>query len=216
MKKKKYDGPLVLAEDWMYSTPYEVNEREEEPVIYPVELRPFIHAYHARAEARKKRFLRDASNYLIGVGRELERYGFREAAARINPGGIAVSGDVDADYYPETITTPHDRFIHLNISQTCVSILGEAPPIGVMPTTLAFTTRHDSICIMGRWHEPPPPGERGVARGARSTIMGPNHWFDANTNCVDLAAQVALLLDLTPLPVAVPIQTNLFGNLHAA
>lgn len=212
MRKTKYKGPLSLAHDFRYSAPYTVDSRVEEPLVYPPETHPFIHAYNDVAEARKNRFLKDASHYLWTVGQELLPYGFEPAAVITSPAGIAVSGDVWIEYrHPE-----HDRSIYLHISECGVDILGEAPPIGAPPTTRAFTTRRDCISIMGRWREAPPAGMRGDPKNWRSMKEGPNTWFDANLNSRELAEQILPFLSLIPLVSKELVQTSLFDQLQSA
>src|SRR5947209_12801855 len=137
MKKKQQKvaaGKRLLC-DFAYSTPYPDDAGDG---------RRFIHAYSAQAEERKYRFLEDARALLKAVGRELETYGFDRADVRVNPSGIAGSGDASADYRrPDS-----PRWLYVNVSETCVDILGEVPPIGTYPTTVAFTTRKDGICVM--------------------------------------------------------------------
>jgi hypothetical protein len=212
MRKTKYRGPVSLACDWSYSCPYQVNEREAEPTIYPPETNLFIHAYNDRAGARKERFLKDAGHFLWTAGQELERYGFLPAGVVSNPAGIAVSGDVWADYRHPA----HDRWIYVNISECSVNMIGEAPPIGTLPATRSFTTRRDRVTIMGRWRDAPPEGRRGEARSWRSVKDGPNNWYDANLNSRQLANELLTLLLIEPEPATEFIQTSLFDQLAAA
>lgn len=212
MRKTKYRGPVSLASDWHYSAPYQIDEREAEPAVYPPETNPFIHAYNTRAEARKLRFLKEAGLYLWTVGQELERYGFHPAAVAINPGGIALSGEVSANYRHPS----HDRWIYLNVSECGVETIGEAEAIGTSPGRLRFTTRKDRVTVMGRWREPPLEGTRGEARSWRSIKDGPNTWYDANRNSREFANEVLRLLLIDPLPAGDFIQTGLFDRMAAA
>lgn len=212
MRKTKYKGPVSLGPDWSYSAPYSVNESEAEPAAYPVESNPFIHAYNARAEARKLRFLKDASNYLWTVGQELERYGFQPAAVITNPAGIAVSGDISAEFKHPA----HERWVYLLISECGVNTLGEASPIGTIPTSLSYTTRKDRITVMGRWREPPPDGTRGESRSWRRIKEGPNTWFDANLTSRDLANNVLRLIEIEAEPAGDYFQASLFDQPAAA
>ena len=212
MTRKKLKAPVRLAPDWQYSTPYQVDERAEDVAAYPPETSPFIHAYNDRAEARKKRFLRDASNYLRAVGQELENYGFKPGAVSINPAGIAVSGDVTANYqHPD-----HDRWLYVNISESFVEMIGEAPPIGTFPIQHTRTTRKDRITVMGRWREMPPKGTRGDPKSWRSLKEGTNNWFDANLTSQQLAAKLIHLLDITFEDAKTWTQGDLFDSAAAA
>jgi hypothetical protein len=212
MRKTKYRGPVSLACDWSYSAPYQCDEREAEPTIYPQESNPFIHAYNDRAAARKERFLKDAGHYLWTVGQELERYGFLPAGVVSNPAGIACSGDVWANYqHPD-----HDRWIYVNISEVGVDMIGEAPPIGTFPIQHSVTTRKDRITVMGRWREMPTKGTRGDPKSWRSLKEGPNNWYDANLNSLELAYELLRLLLIEPEAAGEFVQGSLFDQIAAA
>jgi hypothetical protein len=193
MKKKQQKAAAEkrLLCDFAYSTPYPDDAGDG---------RRFIHAYSAQAEERKHKFLEDARALLKAVGRELEAYGFDRADVRVNPSGIAGSGDASADYRrPDS-----PRWLHVHVSETCVDILGEAPPLGTYPTTVAFTTRKDGICVMARWHDPPP-------KPNYSAVFGPNTWLDANLSSARLAGELVKLVGLEPAPAAEDAQGLLFA-----
>ena len=58
-----------------------------------------ICAYSAHGHERKEQFLRDAAALLRETGRHLARHGLAQADVRINRAGMAVSGEVTADFW---------------------------------------------------------------------------------------------------------------------
>lgn len=190
-QQKSAASPKRLQRDFTYSAPY----REDGDGDHC-----FIHAYSTQAEGRKQQFLEDARALLKAVGRELEVYGFDRADVRVNPAGIAVSGDASAEYRNPALT----GWLYINVSVTGVRLLGPAPPLGTIPTTLAFTTRKDGICVLARRHDPPPKPNYSV-------IYGTNNWLDANLSSAELARELVGLVGLEPIAAAEGTQGMLFA-----
>lgn len=190
-KPKPAASPRRLRCDFTYSTPY----REEDDGGHR-----FIHAYSTQAEGRKRQFLEDARSLLKAVGRELEVYGFDRADVRVNPAGMAVSGNASAEYRNLALT----GWLYVNVSVTGVQLLGPAPPLGTAPTTLAFTTRKDGICVLARRHDPPP-------RPNYSVVYGTNNWLDANLSSAEIARELVGLVGLEPVAAAEGTQGVLFA-----
>lgn len=161
-----------------------------------------IHAYSEQAAERKRRFLHDASQLLLAVGRELREFGFTASKVRTNEAGVAVSGEVYGHYGQEW----GNREIFLTVDTTCLNIVAPPPAPGE-PLSAAFgmTTRRDGVVIVGRWYGPRPQG-----RG--SAPMGPNVYFDPNTTSRELARASLRLVDfhLATPPAAEPSQGLLF------
>lgn len=193
MKKKQEPAAPArrLQRDFTYSTPYREDGDGEHR---------FIHAYSTQAEGRKRQFLEDARALLKAVGRALEAYGFDRADVRVNPAGIAVSGDASAEYRTPALT----GWVYVNVSVTGVRLLGPAPPLGTVPTTRAFTTRQDGICVLARRHDPPPKPNYSV-------VYGTNNWLDANLSSAELARELVALVGLEPLPAEEDAQGVLFA-----
>ena len=183
-----------LAPDFSYSTAYTTDADTGLKTI---------HAYSEQAAERKRRFLHDASQLLLAVGRELREFGFTASKVRTNEAGVAVSGEVYGHYGQDW----GEREIFLTVDTTCLNIVAPPPPPGE-PLTAAFgmTTRHDGVVIVGRWYGPRPKG-----RG--SAPMGPNVYFDANATSRELARASLRLVDFHHLatpPAAEPAQALLF------
>jgi hypothetical protein len=183
-----------LAPDFSYSTPYTT---DADPGLAT------IHAYSDQAAERKRRFLHDAAQLLLAVGRELRGYGFTASKVRTNEAGVAVSGEVYGHYGQDW----GEREIFLTVDTTCLNIVAPPPPPGE-PLSAAFgmTTRRDGVVIVGRWYGPRPKG-----RG--SAPMGPNVYFEANATSRELARASLRLVDFHHLatpPAAEPAQALLF------
>ena len=189
-KKQTAAAPRRLQSDFTYSAPYREDGDDGDR---------FIHAYSAQAEGRKRQFLEDARALLKAVGRELEAYGFDRADVRVNPAGIAVSGDASAEYRNPALT----GWLYVNVSVTGVRMLGPAPPLGTAPTARALTTRKDGICVLARRHDPPPKPNYSV-------VYGTNNWLEANLSSAELARELVGLVGLEPLPAAEEAQGMLF------
>ncbi len=158
-----------LASAFTYSTPYTTDADTGLATI---------HAYSEQAAERKRRFLHDASQLLLAVGRELRGYGFTASKVRTNEAGIAVSGEVYGHYGQEWGA----REIFLTVDTTCLNIVAPKPAPGE-PLVSAFgmTCRADGIVVVGRWYGPRPKGrgsapmgpERVLRRGRGQPRAGP-------------------------------------------
>lgn len=170
-----------MAPDGSYSAHYLPDGGEGET---------FIHAYHGRAEEGKKRFLNDARALLKAVGEELRAHGFNDQEVSVNRSGIASSGEAYGRYrHPY-----HDRHIFLTVDTTAMRVpLAEpAEPGQPLNTWLALTTRRDGIVLCGHWTEPP-------RRKGYADEMGPNVYFDPNTDSREIAAASLCLVDFVLL-----------------
>jgi hypothetical protein len=58
-----------------------------------------ICAYSAHGHERKEQFLRDAAALLRETGKHLARHSLTQSDVRINRAGMAVSGEVTADFW---------------------------------------------------------------------------------------------------------------------
>ncbi|MFL6284503.1 MAG: hypothetical protein ACJ74Q_15265 [Pyrinomonadaceae bacterium] len=183
-----------LAPDFEYSTPYTT---DADPGLKT------IHAYSDQAAARKRKFLHDASQLLLAVGRELRAYGFTASKVRTNEAGVAVSGEVYGHYGQPW----GEREIFLTVDTTCMNgiIAPPAAPGEPLRMLFAMTTRHDGIVVVGRWY-----GPRPKARG--SAPMGPNVYLDANNSSRELALASLRLVDfhLFAAPAPAHVQGSLF------
>lgn len=186
-----------LAPDFSYSTPYTTDADTGLKTI---------HAYSDQAAERKRRFLHDAAQLLLAVGRELREYGFTASKVRTNEAGIAVSGEVYGHYGQDW----GEREIFLTVDTTCLNIVAPPPPRPGEPLSAAWgmTTRRDGLVVVGRWYGPSPQG-----RG--SAPMGPNVYFDPNTTSRELARASLRLVDFhfVAPPAAGPAQGTLFDLL---
>lgn len=188
-----------LGTEFSYSTPYTTDADSGLKTI---------HAYSEQAEERKRRFLHDATQLLLAVGRELREFGFNSSKVSANPAGVAVSGDVYGHY-----GQPHgEREIFLTVNTTCLNtfVAPPAAPGEPLRAPFAMTTRKDGIVVVGRWY-----GPRPKVRG--SAPMGPNVYFDPNHSSRELALASLRLIDfhvITP-PAAVEAQRSLFDLLAA-
>lgn len=136
-----------------------------------------IAAYSDAGEAQKNQFLADGAKLLRAVGQALYAYGFREVDVRTNRAGIAVSGDVMAEYrLPEGA-----RWVSLSLGSTGCRFLAPG--------------RRDGVAIVARWRQ---------ASGKHVTD-GPNTWIDASLSSFDLAHRLVRLVGLTPQPALLPL-----------
>ncbi len=139
-----------------------------------------IDAYSVAGEAQKNLFLQDGAKLLRAVGQALYAYGFRDIDIRTNRAGMAVSGEVMAEFrLPDA-----KRWLYVCLESTACRFLAPG--------------RRNGVAIVARWRE---------AAGSRYT-EGPNEWIDASLSSFDLAHRLVRLvglharLELLPLPVA--------------
>jgi len=130
-----------------------------------------ICAYDQQGLQQKEQFLRDAARYCRAIGRTLgQYYGFTEWTCNRNEGGIAVSGEVYAQYKHPTI----DRWIFVWLEST----------------GLRFTTplRMDGVVVTARWRK---------AVG-HYIDEGPNTHYSANLPSDYLARRLLPLVGIHP------------------
>ena len=131
-----------------------------------------INGYSDPGQQRKERFLRARVTLLKQTGEFLARFGWTECDIRVNPAGIAVSGDVHADYW-----NPDDP---LNIVYCTIGA-----------SAIAFGARKDGVLIMARQEQRAPNQSGGRKQGKvsyRTSHMGPNQYIDPGMNSQELAA----------------------------
>ena len=133
-----------------------------------------INGYSQTGQELKKQFLREARALLKQAGQFLAQAGWAECDIRVNPAGMAVSGDVHADFWD-----PADPLntVYCTIGASVVS----------------FGGRKDGVIIMARKEkrEPRNNGGRTSAKPTyRNTWMGMNQWVDPGMNSQELAAQI--------------------------
>lgn len=126
-----------------------------------------INAYTESGNARKEEFLRDAAKYMRAVGKELAKAGLTEQDVRPNRGGIAVSGEV----YAEFRAPGEDIGIFAEVSSTCVAHL---------------SGRGDGVTIRAVW--------RCRRRERMHTPEGPNRWVNPNGTAASTAAELTGVL----------------------
>ena len=131
-----------------------------------------INGYSDPGQQRKERFLRDARALLKKTREFMARFGWTECDIRINPAGVAVSGDVHADYW-----NPDDplHIVYCTIGASAI----------------AFGARKDGVTIMARQEQRAPNQCGGRKQGKvsyRTSLMGPNQYIDPGMNSQELAA----------------------------
>jgi hypothetical protein len=133
-----------------------------------------ISGYDSLSASFKDRFLRDARSLLKQTQQILTKAGWSEYMICVNPAGVAVSGDVFADFW-----TPADPFniVYCTIGASAVH----------------FGGRKDGVVIMARQEK------REIDRFARrskskpsyrTTWMGINQWIDPGVNSRELAVRL--------------------------
>ena len=133
-----------------------------------------INGYSQTGQELKEQFLRDARSLLKQTGEFLTRLGWTECEIRINPAGVAVSGDVYAEFW-----RPADP---LNI---IYCIIGAS--------AIPFGGRKDGVIIMARQHQREAQYDSGRKAGKvsyRTKTMGSNHFIDPGMNSQLLAAEL--------------------------
>ena len=145
-----------------------------------------VNGYTDHAAAQKAQFLKDGKALLKEVGNWLAARGLTEMDVRVNPSGIAGSGDVYADYW-QSPDKPGDptRRAYVNISD---SALGWG--------------RKDSLIVLARvQHYRQDGGARKPAY--RMANSGPNRWLSANFDSKELADKLWQIFCPATLPDSV-------------
>ena len=133
-----------------------------------------INGYSQTGQELKEQFLRDARALLKQTGEYLTRLGWRECELRVNPAGMAVSGDVYAEFWK--LADP------LNIIYCTIGA-----------SAIPFGGRKDGVTIMARQHhrEAQHDNRRKAGKASYCTKhMGPNHFIDPGMNSQLLAAEL--------------------------
>ena len=131
-----------------------------------------IDAYSDAGEAQKEKFLQDGAKLLRAVGQALYAYGFRDIDLRTNRAGMAVSGEIHAEFrIPDG-----QRWLYVCLESTACRFL--------------VPGRRDGVAIIARWRE---------ANGSRY-VEGPNEWLDASLSSFELAHTLVRLVGLQPQP----------------
>lgn len=138
-----------------------------------------ICGYSNVAAQRKEQFLRDASALLREVGKHLAQHGLTEMEIRRNLAGVAVSGEVTAEYWQSGSPC---RRVWVEIGATCLALL---------------SGRKDGASILARVQEYREPTEQDRRRlGRRHTkshpglircTPGPNQWLSPEFDSRKLA-----------------------------
>lgn len=138
--------------------------------------------------ALKEQFLRDARAWLRDTGKLLAARGLTEMEVSVNPGGVAVSGEVSAAYW-----RPDDPARRV---YACV----DASALG--------WGRSDGLIVMARvqhYRETPANGRKSAWRMGQS---GPNQWLSANFDSRELADRLWAIFD----PAATPETMTAFTS----
>jgi len=164
-----------------------------------------ICAYSTHGYECKERFLRHAAALLREAGKHLSQRGLTRSDVRINRAGMAVSGEVTADYWnPDTL-----RGVWVEISATCLSLL---------------SGRKDGVSILARWRTyKAESATRGKHRKQLAhQAEGPNQWLSPEFDSQQLVMAVLNIYDpqISPpdmaahtlsrgvLPIPSPIVSN--------
>jgi hypothetical protein len=133
-----------------------------------------ISGYTPESASLKEQFLRDARALLKQTQQFLAKSGWSEYLICVNPAGMAVSGDVFADFW-----APADP---LNIVYCTIGA-----------SAVHFGGRQDGLIIMARqekrqlYEEGRRPSRKSLYR---RTWMGINQWIDPGMNSRQLASQI--------------------------
>ena len=133
-----------------------------------------INGYSQTAQELKEQFLRDARALLKQTGEFLTRLGWTECEIRVNSAGVAVSGDVYAEFWK-----PADP---LNIVYCTIGA-----------SAIPFGGRKDGVIFMARQHQREAHHGSGRKAGEKpyhTKAMGPNHFIDPGMNSQLLAAEL--------------------------
>jgi hypothetical protein len=133
-----------------------------------------INGYSQTGQELKEQFLRDARALLKQTGEFLTRLGWAECEIRVNPAGVAVSGDVYAEFWKTA--DPLD-IVYCTIGASAIP----------------FSGRRDGVIIMARQHQREAHHDSGRKAGKasyRTKAMGPNHFIDPGMNSQLLAAEL--------------------------
>jgi hypothetical protein len=155
-----------------------------------------ICAYSAHGHERKEQFLRDAAALLRETGKHLARHSLTQSDVRINRAGMAVSGEVTADFWnPEA-----RRGVWVEISTTCLSLL---------------SGRQDGVSILARWrtYKGDPIGRSKHRKRSAHQAEGPNQWLSLEFDSQQLAAALLRIYDPQSSPPSTTAHTLSCGTL---
>ena len=135
-----------------------------------------IDAYTTDGAAQKHQFLSDARRYLRATGRALALLGFTEQQIHTNPGGMAVSGEV----YAEFRHPAHASWVFCLIES--------------VPYRFLTPIRGDGVLTTARWRE----------QTGQSITDGDNQHLSAYLESSTLAQRLAQICGVVPLPAPAP------------
>jgi hypothetical protein len=133
-----------------------------------------VNGYIQTGQELKEQFLRDARALLKQTSEFLTQLGWTECEIRVNSAGVAVSGDVYAEFWK-----PADP---LNIVYCTISA-----------SAIPFSGRKDGMIIMARQHQREvhhDSGRKAEKISYRTKNMGPYHFIDPGMNGQLLAAEL--------------------------
>ncbi len=139
-----------------------------------------ICAYSEQGHERKKQFLRDAAALLRETAKQLTQHGLTQSDVRTNRAGVAVSGEVTADFWnPET-----GRGVWLAVSSAGLSFL---------------SGRQDGVAILARWrtYKAKPTGRSKYQKRLSFQSEGPNQWLSPDLDSQQLATALVKIYSST-------------------
>lgn len=147
-----------------------------------------ICAYTERGNMGKEQFLRDAAALLRDTAKHLAAHGLTQSAVCTNRAGVAVSGEVSADYWnPEML-----RGVWVQIGSTCLTQL---------------SGRKDGLSILARWRKYTNQPARRKSRPKPQGNDGPNQWLSPEFNSIELAQALLTIYNPDHTPVQVTAHT---------
>lgn len=152
-----------------------------------------ICAYTERGNMGKEQFLRDAAALLRETAKHLAAHGLTQSNVCANRAGVAVSGEVSADYRnPETL-----RGVWVQIGATCLTQL---------------SGRKDGLSILARWRKYTNQPARRKSRPVPQGNDGPNQWLSPEFNSLELARAILKIYDPDHTPIQVT--AHMLGHNH--
>jgi hypothetical protein len=133
-----------------------------------------IDGYSQTGQEFKEQFLRDARALLKQTGEFLNRLGWIECEIRVNPAGVAVSGDVSAEFWKPTDPL---NIIYCTIGASAIPFGGRKDGVIIMARQLQREAQHDN-------------GRKAGKASYRTKAMGPNQFIDPGMNSQLLAAEL--------------------------
>lgn len=150
-----------------------MNQKQEKRLAADGAYGQYVNGYQGDGKAR---FLRDSRAMLKATARHLAARGLTASDIRLNPGGVAVSGEASAHYW-----NPDEAGRRVYAS------------LGAMALGWG---RHDQLIVLARVETfvEEVRARRRATAGWRCAGMGPNQWLSANLNALELAEALRALL----------------------